>query len=128
MVSGAELGWDLDHLASAPSFYHNSLHATYVSDDAGTFTVKPTAGGLFDGLGELAFYTPARIVVDYPDVITPSSGGVAQLSYVGGAGGTAAVAYDGVYRVVNLGFPIESVDGKEARADILDRVLTFFGL
>lgn len=128
MVSGAELGWDLDHLASAPSFYHNSLHATYVSDDAGTFTVKPTAGGLFDGLGELAFYTPARIVVDYPDVISPSAGGVAQLSYVGGAGGTAAVSYDGTYKVVNLAFPVESIDGKDARADILDRVLTFFGL
>lgn len=130
LVSGGELGWDLDHLgdADAAAFYNGSLHASYVGDDAGTFSVGPVAGGLFDGVGELGFYTPARLVVDFPDQIAPMNGAKAQLTYLGGAGGTAAVSYDGAYEVVNLGFPIESIDGVDTRSAVLDRILDFFGV
>ena len=130
LVSGAELGWDLDYLGDADSaaFYDGWLHASYVGDDAETFSAGPVVGGLFDGVGELGFYTPARMVVDFPDQIAPSGGGKAELTYLGGAGGTAGISYDGAYRVVNLGFPIEAIDGVDTRSDVLDRILDFFGV
>ena len=130
LVSGSELAWDLDYLGSsdAADFYHDQLHAKFVGDDAETFSAGPVAGGLFDGIPEIGFYTPARMVVDYPDQIAPSSGGSSELTYLGGAGGTAAVSYDGSYRVVNFGFPIESIDGIDRRIEVMDRILDFFGV
>jgi hypothetical protein len=130
LVSGAELGWDLDALGDGDmqSFYHDYLHATFIGDDADTFSALPVAGGLFDGVGELGFYTPQRMEIDYPDQIAPFGGATAELSYVGGYGGTAAIAYDGPSKVVNLGFPIESIDGKDTRTAVLDRILALFGV
>ncbi len=129
LVSGAELGWDLDYLGTPDmqAFYHERLHASYVDDDSGTFTTLPTAGGIFDGMEEVAFYTPGRMVVDYPDRISASNGGDPALLYVGGDGGTAAVSFDGSYQLVNLGFPVESIDGRAQRTEFLERVLAFFG-
>jgi D-alanyl-D-alanine carboxypeptidase len=129
-VSGAEIGWDLDLSGDADSqaFYADELHASYAGDDAGTFTAMPVAGGMFDGVGELGFYTPARLVVDYPDQLQTAGGATTELSYVGGSGGTAAIAYAGRYKVVNFGFPVESIDGKDARTAVMERVLAFFGL
>lgn len=129
-VSGAELGWDLDAQGTTDSraFMNDVLRAAYVGDDAGTYSALPVAGGLFDGLGELGFYTPARIVVEYPDRLAPSPGARTELVYVGGLGGNAAVSYSGAYKVVVFGFPFESVDRLTHRQALMDRVLTFFGL
>lgn len=130
VVSGAELAWDLDYLGTADmaSFYEDTLRATFVGDDADTYSVGPVKGGIFDGIPELGFYTPARMSVDFPDVIAPANGGVAQLTYLGGEGGTAAVSYDGKYKIVNMGFPIESIDGKDTRTLVMERILDFFGV
>ncbi len=130
LVSGGELAWDLDYLGDADSiaFYNDWLHASYVGDDADTYSAGPVAGGLFDGVGELGFLTPARMVVDFPDQLAPAGGGKAELTYLGGAGGTAAISYGGAYEVVNLGFPIEAIDGVDTRSEVLDRILDFFGV
>ena len=50
------------------------------------------------------------------------------MSYVGGVGGTAAVTYDGAFRVVHFGFPFESIDNQPDRDAVMSRVMTFFGL
>ena len=128
LVSGAELAWDLEAEGDSEqqAFLQSRLHARYAGDDAETYTAASIAGGIFDGLGQLDFYTPARLVVDYPDQLDPAGGSVAALEYVGGAGGTAGVVYDGDYRVVTLGFPVESVDVRASREALLSRVLEFF--
>jgi D-alanyl-D-alanine carboxypeptidase len=130
MVSGAEIGWDLDFLGDADmqAFYEASLHAAYVEDDAGTFSAIPVHGGLFSGLGELGFLVPQTMQVDYPDVLSPQSGAVSELLYVGGTGGTAAISYSGVHRVVYLGFPFEAIDNGLQRESMLAAILGFFGL
>ena len=60
----------------------------------------------------------------------PATGGSASNPTGGGigAGGTAAISYSGSYSVVNFGFPIESIDGKDRRSEVLERVFDFFGL
>ena len=130
LVSGAEIGWDLDYLGDAAmqSFYADALKASYVSDDAGTYTAVPRDGGLFDGVGELGFYTPGAMDVLYPDVIAPVGGAVTEIDYWGGAAGAAAVSYAGAHHVVHFGFPLESVDSLAQREALIDRSLDFFGL
>jgi len=130
LVSGAEIGWDLDYSgdAATAAFYADVLKATYASDDAGTYVVVPRAGGLFGDVGEVAFYTPGTMNIAYPDVLQPTGGAVAELDYWGGTGGVAALSYDGPYKLVHLGFPLESIDALEVREAVIDRSLGFFGL
>lgn len=131
LVSGAEIGWDLSALGDPAdqSFFGDVLHAGFATDDADTHTAAPVVGGLFDGIGELGFYSPAREDVEFPDVLVPGAGGEPVLGYVGGTGGVAAVAYDdGVQRVVLLGFPFESIDDAASREAVMERILGAFGL
>lgn len=124
-------GWDL--LASGStadaSFHDEVLRGTCLADDAGTESLQPAPGGLFDGLGELSFYDPPLLFVGYPDVLAPVPGGAAELTYLGGTGGTAAVSWDdGASRVVCCGFPVEVIDTESDRPALLERVLRFFEL
>jgi hypothetical protein len=130
LVSGAEIGWDLDNLGDADmqGFYVDALKASYAGDDAGTYTAVPRAGGLFDEIFEVGFFTPGTIDVAFPDILVPQGGAVAELDYWGGASGAAAVSFAGSYRLVHMGFPLESVDALEDREVLVARSLEFFGL
>lgn len=129
-VSGAEVAWDLGNKGSAEdkAFLREVLHADYLGDDAATWVAEPVANGIFSGLGELGFNTPGTQEVAYPDRLTPAAGGRAELSYLGGATGTAAVSFAGTAKTVFMGFPFEALDTTETRALVMARVLAFFGL
>lgn len=128
-VSGAEIGWDLDNLNNGRSFYNGSLRADYVADDAGTYNATGVAGSIFDGLN-LQFDDGSDFYnVEFPDVIAPSGGSTAALSYGGGAG-TAAVQYENAgsgEQLVMLGFPFETLVGEGNPVDVMARVLDYFG-
>jgi N-acetylmuramoyl-L-alanine amidase len=124
-VSGAEIGWDLDYRGSAAdrAFYNDYLKAAYVGDDAATYQVGATVGGIFAGLG--FFFddsTHGAYDVDWPDQIDAYGGSVVDLTYVGGSGGNAGVEYTGTYRLVNLGFPFEAIYPALARQEVMCRV------
>lgn len=129
LVSGTEIGWDLDSQNNGRTFYNNTLRADYVSDDAGTYSVTGVAGSIFDGLsfsfddGSL-FYDS-----EFPDVINPLGGAFSALSYVGGTGGSAAIQKKGSVDgdVVMLAFPFETITSETARADVMAAVMNFFG-
>jgi len=126
-VSGTEIGWDLDYLNNGRSFYNDYLKADYVSDDAGTYAVSSVAGSIFAGIAPFSFDNGTIWYdADYPDRISPLGGSVAVLSYLGGSGGTAGIAYDGSFKVVNLGFPFETVTSAATREALMDRVVGFF--
>lgn len=125
-LSGAEVGWDLDALNNGRSFYNNQLRADYVADDAGTYNVQGTAGSIFAGLS-FSFDDGSQFYnVDFPDVIAPAAGSTSALSYVGG--GTAGIQYDSGTgtKVVNFGFPFETITDESTRNAVLARVLEFF--
>lgn len=63
--------------------------------------------------------------MSYPDQLAPAAGAEAAVEYLGGAGGTAAVAYDGVHRVLLFGFPIEALDSDERLGELLHLALAF---
>jgi len=126
-VSGTEIGWDLDYLGNGVAFYNNYLKADYVSDDAATYAVSAVAGSIFAGITPFSFDNGTTWYdADYADRISPLGGSVAVLSYLGGSGGTAGVAYDGSFKVVHLGFPFETITSATAREALMDRVVGFF--
>jgi hypothetical protein len=142
-VSGSEIGWDLDSKGSASDkdFYQQFLKAQFVADapnngqSAVYYKIEPVAEKIFDGLGVMNFDsgTQGTINVKWPDVITGVNGGVNCLAYTGVASNYAGVSYEGPFsggtvggKVVNLGFPFETVYPESARTVMMNRILTFF--
>ena len=127
-VSGAEIGWDLDAQGNGAAFYNNSLHADYVSDDANTYNVAGATGSIFEGLS--FSFDDGSLFYDsqFPDVITELGGATRALNYVGGSGGGAAIQYDSgaSTKLVNFGFPFETIATTSDRNAVFSRVLSFF--
>jgi hypothetical protein len=137
LLSGSEVGWDLDR-ASGPTtfdrdFYHNQLRTVYASDDAGTYAFVATTNSIFAGNAAATFDngTAGTYNVDFPDVLLTTNGSVSALTYSGGTGGTAAVVYNGspgLGKLVNIAFPLESIVGLTNRQAYVADVMRFFGL
>lgn len=131
-LSGAEIGWDLDHLGSAADrdFYRLLLRSRYVADDAGVYEAEAPAGSPFEGVGVVSFDdgTHGAYDVRYPDILAAESGADIALEYSGSADG-AAVAFDGgEQRILNFGFPLDAIYPLAQRSAIMERVAEFFGL
>ena len=130
-LSGSEIGYELVGVGHGASFYQTTLHANYVSDDAGTYAAQGAAGSIFEGCA-VTFDNGSQFYdVDYPDVIGPRTGATTAMTYSGGTGGGAAIQYENTTtgsHLVMLGFPFETIttaanraDGDASRARLLPR-------
>lgn len=132
LATGAEIGWDLDAQGSIAdrAFYRNQLGATYVADDANVHTLQAgIAGTVSAGMPAGAFDsgTGGTYDVDYPDVLAPTTA-ASQVCLRYGNGLVAGIQKtDPVTgaRVVNLGFPLETMLDAAARARLLRQSLAF---
>jgi hypothetical protein len=130
-VSGAEIGWELDNLgnASDQAFYNDRLKANYAGDDAGTYAVAAVGGSIFDGIAPISFDDADQTYdVEYPDRLAASGGSTIALTYSGGTGDGAATVYDGAFRVVNFGFPFETITSGARRGELMTAIVDFFGI
>ena len=136
-VSGSEIGYDLDRssgpTAADRNFYHNQLRAVFSNDDANTYAFTPVSGGIFTADATSGFDngTHGTYNVDFPDVLLPTNGSIRAISYLGGLGGAAAVQYDGSLgggKLVNFGFPFETITNSAVRDAYMSDVLRFFGV
>jgi N-acetylmuramoyl-L-alanine amidase len=127
-ISGSEIGWDLGRDASANvdlDFYNNYLKANYIDDGSGTYNFDGTAtiftgqSATFDN-GTNGYYN-----VDFPDRIAPNAGSVLALNYNGGTADGAAVAYDGIFNVIYLGFPFEAITNTTSRNNLMCNAIAF---
>ncbi|CAN5366551.1 hypothetical protein BH09SUM1_BH09SUM1_19730 [soil metagenome] len=135
-ASGAEIGWDLDSQGSTNdrAFYNNYLKSDFVDDDSGDYSVSGVLGGLFDGTSfSYDDGTHGIYFADFPDVVTGFGGGVVDLEYSPGIG--AGVEFSGMFplgvtpgKVVCLGFGFETIYPEATRDDVMQRVISFFGL
>jgi hypothetical protein len=133
-ASGADIAFDLDR-PSGPSaadriFLQSKLHAAYTADNSGSYTVTTAPGGIFAGRASAGFDNGNNRIywVKTPDVLTPVGNATIALSYSGGAGGVAAIQYDGAVgsgRVVLFGFPFETITSAPRRAEYLSDILNF---
>jgi len=129
IISGAEIGWDLgraDSPNAAVDFYNDYLKASYVGDDAGTYSFSSDQFlfnnpiGLFDD-GTAGFYNVA-----FPDRMTPTGGAISIVDYDGGSGDVAAVAYkSGDFAVANFGFPLEAITDEAVRNELICNTFTY---
>ncbi|MCX7919378.1 MAG: fibronectin type III domain-containing protein, partial [bacterium] len=129
-VSGSEIGWDLGRTAGSAdsTFYSNSLKARYAGDDSNTDTVTASAYGIFNGLSSFVFDTGRGVTyfVDYPDQLNTISDSSVCLIYSGGSGGNAAIQYwSPTTKVVNFGFPFETIIDSSVRNNVMQRILSF---
>jgi hypothetical protein len=128
-VSGSEIGWDLDAQNNGRTFYRNVLRAQYLADDAGGYTAAGTVGGIFQTVN-LVFDNGTQFYdVDFPDRIGAMNGSTIAMSYTGSGSGGAAVVYAHPttnQRLVNLGFPFETITTAGNRNLVMARVLDFF--
>lgn len=141
-LSGSEIAWDLGRTAASTAnknFLQNTLRVTAftndaVQDDADTYSVTGTVGGPFAGIGLFTFSDGSDIHGDYdvafPDQLVPRGGATTVLTYSGGNGGSAAIAYDGSAgnngRIIFLGFPFETITSAAVRSSIIAASTTYF--
>ncbi len=143
-VSGAEIGWDLDHLGSTADqdFYHNILKAAYANDapngQSGVYyQAQPSSGSIFAGLG--TFYydngTHGTYNVNYPDVLTPQGGSAVCLEYSGLTANYAGVCYSGLFpggsrpgKLINMGIPFETLYPESAQNNLMHYILNYFDI
>lgn len=135
-VCGTEIGWDLQYRGSTAdkTFCSNILKTAFTGDDAGTGAVTAKSGGIFDGVGAIAFDyagTGTTYKASYPDVlqVTGSPASVPALVYGTSSAGTnvAALAYSNGYRLVVMGFPFETIYSTSTRTNLMARTIIFFG-
>ncbi len=142
LVSGSEIGYDLDEKGTAADlqFYQDYFKANYVSDDAtgGGYTIVPGSEPILAGLGAFKFDdgTHGTYDVDYPDGI--NSAGQSQLiaSYQGvnaATAGGAGIAYEGTFgtgtdtgHLVYLAVGFETIYPAAFRDSLMSRFMAFF--
>lgn len=134
-VSGSEMAWALGEQGTPEeqAFLRDVLHVSFGADDADTYAIAATPGGLFDGLAALSFADlgPGGYDAEYPDVLLPAADGAEALAYGGGTGGAAAVWWQDPASgaaVLVFGFPFEVVEGAEPRTALVERIADGFGL
>ncbi len=128
LISGSEHAFDMGRPGgSDPWFFSKYLKTQYAGDNAKTYNFVGTSDGIMKNLkgtfdnGKNGFYD-----VNFPDQIKPVNGAKAILTYSGGAGGTAAIAYDGSdFKIVNYGFPLETITDEAIRNEMIVRSVKF---
>ncbi|MFY9343126.1 MAG: N-acetylmuramoyl-L-alanine amidase [Planctomycetota bacterium] len=132
LVSGAEVGWDLDAQGSAAdrAFYRNALGATYVADDAAIYTLQVgIAGTVSAGLAAGSFDNGSNGTYDvnYPDVLAPTTAqSTVCLRYGNGlVAGVQKLDPATGARVVTFGLPIETITNAAVRAQLVQQSLLF---
>lgn len=132
IVSGAEVGWDLDAQGSFQdrTFFRNRLGATYVADDANTYSLQSgVANTLSAGVpaGTFDNGTGPTYNVDYADVLQPSNAnGQICLRYGNGLG-AAVQTEDPITgaRTVVFGLPLETVLQDGTRDRLVQQALLY---
>jgi uncharacterized repeat protein (TIGR01451 family) len=125
LVSGQDI---LDQAAGTTAFVRDYLHITWdgteAQNDKGTDAIHGVAGTLTDGIGAVPLDHDV-LEAAYEDQITPNGGAVGIFTDASGA--FDGLAFAGSYKVVFLAFPLESYGTAAQRADLVGRVLGFFG-
>ncbi|MEM9919507.1 MAG: N-acetylmuramoyl-L-alanine amidase [Bacteroidota bacterium] len=122
IISGSELGYDLDRKGNGRDFYRDYLKAEFQADDAKHLSFQSPKGKSQTFLkGHLKNNRYGMYPLKSPDVIKPIDGSRVLLKYPSGQ--PAALSYNGSYGLVYFAFPLETVQGKALRGSLLKHAL-----
>jgi uncharacterized repeat protein (TIGR01451 family) len=126
-MSGQDI---LDQAAGTTAFVHDYLHidwdGTEGQNDKATDAVHSVAGNpVTDGIGDVPI-DHSVLNAAFEDQVTPVAPASAAFTDDNTETDALSVA-DGPYKVVFLGFPMEAYGSASNKADLMNRVLTWFG-
>ena len=127
-VSGQDI---LDQAAGTTSFIHDYMHiawdGTEAQNDKPTDNVTGVTGNtVTNGIGVVPLDLSVLDGAEFSDELTLV--GPATPAFTDDAGNTDGLSVDtGTYKVVFLAFPFEEYGSPAQKADLVTRVLTFFG-
>ena len=127
-MSGQDI---LDQAAGTAPFFQNYVHIAWddanQNDKATTSVNGVTGNPVSDGIGNVPL-DPSVLGLDfqYMDRITPITPATAAFTDDSAAADALTVAF-GAYKIVFLGFPFEEYGSAPQKADLMNRVLTYFG-
>lgn len=133
LVSGSYLHYDLWHGATATEedrtfareVLHTSFGGTMATRRGEAFTTKST---VTKRDMKLHFQTmPSRDIyhVEAPEVVTPYGEGATTIMRYSATSTSAAVAYDGTYRTIVIGFPFETIPSEKERNTLMKQALNY---
>jgi hypothetical protein len=128
LISGSEIGYQLARPSGGedPAFYNQYLKAEYIGSDASTYNFGDLEGDIFDGIsGSFDDSTQGYYEVDSPDRLSARGGSRVVLNYNGDTNDGAAIAYEGNYRLVYFGFPLETVVDPTTRNALICKAAEF---
>jgi uncharacterized repeat protein (TIGR01451 family) len=124
-MSGQDL---LDQAAGTTAFVTNYLHVTWdgseTQNDKATNNVNGVAGTLTSGVGAVPLDSTV-LGNKFMDEITPNGGATG--IFTDDAAKTDGLSFSGTYKVVFLAFGFEEYGTAAQKADLVTRVMTFFG-
>jgi uncharacterized repeat protein (TIGR01451 family) len=120
----------LDQAAGRTAFVHDYLHINWdgseVQNDKATTAVHGVAGSVIsDGIGAVTL-DHSVLNANFEDQVTPIAPATAAFTDDTAAPDALSVAA-GPYKVVYLAFPFEAYGSAAQKADLMQRVLTYFG-
>jgi hypothetical protein len=125
LMSGQDI---LDQAAGTTAFVHDYLHITWdgteAQNDKATAAVHGVAGTLSDGLTAVPI-DHSVLRAAFEDQVTPTGGATA--IFTDDSGQPDGLAFAGTYKVVFLAFPLEAYGTAAERADLVTRVMGYFG-
>lgn len=131
LVTGSEIAWDLYYKGSTSdkNFYNNYLKASYKAD--GSSGNNPATGIASTIFNEISLNFGQVYPEDYPDEITAYDGSENILRYKNGQ--IAGIAYKGKFgtgtktgAVINIGFPLESIDNHDDLVSFMQKSIQYF--
>ncbi len=131
LVTGAEIAWDLYYKGNTTdkSFYNNYLKATYKAD--GSSGNNPAIGISETVFNGVSLNFGQIYPEDYPDEIGTYAGSENILRYKNGQ--IAGIAYKGKFgtssntgAVINVAFPLESVDTHSSLLNFMEKAVQYF--
>lgn len=130
-VTGSEIAWDLDYKGTASDkiFYHDYLKAIYLED--GTIGRSPAIGESTSEFSDIKLTYGVVYPEDFPDVVSATGGSHIIMKY--NQGSSAGIAYKGTFAdnsaigaVVNIAFPLETVQDEEEIKQFFKKLMRYF--
>jgi hypothetical protein len=124
-VSGHDI---LDQAAGTTSFVHDYLHILWdgseTQNDKATNNVHEVAATLSAGVGTVPI-DHSVLGAAFEDRVSPINGAIG--IFTDDSAAFDALSFTGTYKVVFLAFPLEAYGSAAQKADLVSRVMTYFG-